>query len=95
MKEKLATIDLKCRSLVDANYSTVKSNHLNGCLHFEAKSESFLTVDIIPSTLASSCFSTVETKENFSILEHTTKLSFTQTLTVNMLQNGFVLLKGD
>ena len=38
----------------------------NGCLNFEAKSESFSPIAIIHSTVESNCFSAVEKNENFS-----------------------------
>ena len=69
-KEKFATILIQN---VEANHSTVNNNYSNGCLHFGMKSESFSPIEIIHSMVKSNCFSTVETKENFS---STVKLSF-------------------
>ena len=58
-KEKLAPIDSKCRSLVQANLSNVKSN---GSLHFEANpSHSHL----FRSSIRIKLFLTIEIKEYF------------------------------
>jgi len=67
--EKLAIIDSKCGSLVEANHSTANSND---CLGFETNSVSISSVESIHSTVESNCFSTFESKENFS----STTLSF-------------------
>ena len=52
-KDMLATMESKCRSLVEANRSRLLKS--NGCLHFEEKSESFSSVGIIDSTVESNC----------------------------------------
>jgi len=74
-KEKLAIIDSKCGSLVEANHSTkcrslIEANHStvnsDDCLGFETKSELISSVESIHSTVESNCFSTLQSKENFS-----------------------------
>ena len=69
VKEKLAVIDSKCGSLMEANHSTkrgslVKAKHLtansNDCLGFETNSESISSVERIHSNVEFNCFSTFD-----------------------------------